>query len=684
MRLFERTSFRHRMIIALGVTALLLAIIAAIRVVVLVNLQGDFDQVQDRREALALIQSAQVSAVQEANTVQQYLTTNDDGLAEVSRLANRTAQNAVRSAQNVAADDQPIITTVGTDLAALGATREQILLANDQDQATTLFKSQYAPLSNQILQELALLERNQRSSIEETESSYLNTLQRSIGQRLLLIILPVILIVVVGIFLLISITRPLHQLVVLAKQVADGDFTGRSTITSNDELGELATAFNAMSDLIQESQTRLQGEVDVTTRQLSETLEQVAEQNTRLSRTQKAVINVLSDVEDEKKNVENEKTKVELIIENIADGVVIIDHSRGISLLNKAARDMLQLEPVEAFGMQIEELIDLYDANDEHQIETEQFIGYLSMHDHQADDLPAGEDEEDHIYVIHRPDKSRFTARMTATPLIINDQVASVIIVFRDITREQIIDRQKTEFISVASHQLRTPLSSIKWFLEMVINGDAGDINEEQADFLNEAYRSNERMIVLVGDLLNVSRIEQGRVGVEPEPTNVTELVEDIIQELRHSYQEKQQQFTFTKGAHLPEAINVDPKLVRQAIHNLLTNAIKYTPEQGQVTVTLQREENDIHFSVHDTGYGIPEDAQSSIFQKFFRAGNVVSKDTEGNGLGMYVTKSVIESSGGEVWFESKEGEGSTFHVTLPVEGSKAKSGEVSLLGATQ
>lgn len=248
----------------------------------------------------------------------------------------------------------------------------------------------------------------------------------------------------------------------------------------------------------------------------------------------------------------------------------------------------------------------------------------------------------------------------------------------RDITREKEVDRMKTEFVSLASHQLRTPLTGIKWFLEMLIGGDAGPLTEEQKVFAQNIYDSNERMIELVNSLLNISRIESGRIMVSPKPTNLSTLLNETVPILKQRAIEKNITLTIEIEDNLP-IINIDPKLISNVYMNLISNSILYTPNGGKIIVSISKKDQELVSEISDTGYGIPKSEQEKIFKKFFRASNAMKLSTGGSGLGLYLAKAVVESSGGRIWFESNEGKGSTFSFALPLSGSKARDGEVSI-----
>lgn len=280
-----------------------------------------------------------------------------------------------------------------------------------------------------------------------------------------------------------------------------------------------------------------------------------------------------------------------------------------------------------------------------------------------------------------RKDGGPYFAEISISPIL--DDTKDVIFfvsIQRDITKAKEVDRMKTEFISLASHQLRAPLAAIRWNLETLRDGIAGEMNPNQKEFTMEAYDSTTRMVDLVNGLLNVSRIESGRLIIEPEPTDLSELIVTVLKEVNVMADAKKQTIHFDIQSNLPQ-INVDPKLIRNVYLNFLTNAIKYTGEEGSIELDVRAQGNDVVSRIKDNGYGIPAEQQGKIFKKFFRADNARKFDTDGTGLGLYLVKSIVEASGGKVWFESVQDLGTTFFFTIPLAGMPAKSGEVSIEG---
>ncbi len=230
------------------------------------------------------------------------------------------------------------------------------------------------------------------------------------------------------------------------------------------------------------------------------------------------------------------------------------------------------------------------------------------------------------------------------------------------------LDKMKSEIISIVAHQLRTPLSAIKWTLKMLIDKDVGEINKEQGELLAKGFESNERMIILINDMLAVDRLESGKLKYNFVPVQFEDLVQDMIRSLLTLATKKNIRIEFTAPKEFLPKIKIDPDKMRDVLQNLIDNAIKYTPENGLMSVGVGLEgTNELHFWVKDSGIGIPDEEKGKIFSRFFRANNAIHAATEGSGLGLFIAQSVIKRHSGKVWFDSVLNEGTTFHVLLPL-----------------
>jgi PAS domain S-box-containing protein len=231
-----------------------------------------------------------------------------------------------------------------------------------------------------------------------------------------------------------------------------------------------------------------------------------------------------------------------------------------------------------------------------------------------------------------------------------------------DVTSRREAEQIKADFVSFVTHQLRTPLAGIRWMLELA---EQGELDGDTASCVEDARLSAERLIALVNDLLDVARLESGRVLAAPEPTAIVDVTQQALQEMAPLAVAREQQVTISTEPVPP--VLVDPHLARQAILNFLSNAIKYTPHGGSIHVSAIQDGNAVRWSVRDTGIGVPSVSQPRLFEKFFRADNAQIVDTEGTGLGLYLVRLIALRAGGSVTCESNEGEGSTFTLTLPV-----------------
>ncbi|MFH1536561.1 MAG: ATP-binding protein [Patescibacteria group bacterium] len=235
-----------------------------------------------------------------------------------------------------------------------------------------------------------------------------------------------------------------------------------------------------------------------------------------------------------------------------------------------------------------------------------------------------------------------------------------------ELTKTKELDKQKSEFLSIAAHQLRTPMAGIKWVINMVHQGDMGKVTKEQKHFLSRALENSERMIRLINDLLDITSLEEQKFQYKFEKCDLYQMIKTIIEENNEVIIKKKLDVGVKRTKELKTEIACDSKKLKIAIINLIENAIKYSSPKGHIDITVEESNKLLLIKIKDDGIGIPEKQKNYVFTKFFRGKNVMKVETEGSGLGLYLAKDIINKHDGNIWFESKEDMGTTFFVTLP------------------
>lgn len=465
-----------------------------------------------------------------------------------------------------------------------------------------------------------------------------------------------------------KISRPIEKLKKDIKNIENNGLSGSiDTLQTSDEIGDLSESFSHMIMVLQETRYDIDKKVQEATVEAEEGVKNLADQR-------KAILNILEDIDEEKTKAKREKDKIDAILHSIGDAVFVVDKDFRIIMINEVATDMVGCDIESCIGKKYDDVLEFVHED----------TGDRSG-DFVTNAIEKGEVQEmkNHTVLISKKGK-KIPVADSAAPL--KDKGANVVgcvVVFRDVSREREIDKMKTDFVSVASHQLRTPLTAIRWFVEELHSEDLGKLNKEQKEYMDNVLESSKRMIRLVNDLLNVNRLETGRLSIEPKPTDMIGLIRNVIKEQLISTDIK---IKFNKPKKALPKIKLDPELIRQVVANFISNAVKYTEAATSnkkksllVEVALEMKGSDMILSVKDSGVGIPKNMQSRLFEKFYRADNVKKLDTEGTGLGLYISKMIIEASGGKIWFESKENKGAKFFFSLPLEGSKERKGERGL-----
>ncbi len=380
---------------------------------------------------------------------------------------------------------------------------------------------------------------------------------------------------------------------------------------------------------------------------------------------------ILADSEKLQEELREERDLAEAIVDSMGEGLLVLDSNFKIKLINPAAEKLLETKSGEAVGQKWADFGRAYIGDNPIPFKKRSAVVSLRKGKIKVTTIA-----DDHYYLTRSGRK--FPVVAITSPLVRDKEVVGIVKVFHDATKEKDIDRMKTDFISLASHQLRTPLSAIKWFTELLNDPATGSLNDAQKEYSKNITISTQRMIDLVNSLLNISRIESGRIIVDPQKTNLLELVNTVVLELKKRITSKKLRFIVSAHDRLPP-MNIDHKLIGHVYTNLIDNAIKYTPDGGEITVIISKKDDQVISQISDTGWGIPKSEQDRLFQRFYRGVNILKHVTEGTGLGLYLTKAIVESSGGKIWFKSEENHGTTFWFSLPIAGMTAKKGEVSL-----
>lgn len=366
----------------------------------------------------------------------------------------------------------------------------------------------------------------------------------------------------------------------------------------------------------------------------------------KLKDAQAALLNILEDTEEARKSAEAEKDKTRVVITHLLDGLLVFNQQKILDLINPQAERFFAIRSEDIIGKALPELA--------------VFPALKGMADFLGEEIKSLQRAE------FKP-REDLILEVTTVPLARGDKNIGVLIILHDVTREKSVEKMKSDFVSLAAHQLRTPLSAIKWTLKMLLDEDLGKITEEQRAVVGKTYQSNERMIELINDLLDVTRIEEGRYLYKPQLAQIGDIIKLVVNSVRGKARGKNIGLEFQKPLKPLPRVRVDTEKLQLAIQNIVDNAIRYTDAGGNVTISVKYATREIEILVRDNGIGIPEDQQKRIFSKFFRGANAQKVDTEGSGLGLYIAKNIIEAHGGKIWFESKEGAGTAFHLTIPI-----------------
>lgn len=366
-------------------------------------------------------------------------------------------------------------------------------------------------------------------------------------------------------------------------------------------------------------------------------------------------------------NLENKLSAIEgksdVVINAINDGVLAISKDGNIELINPSAQQIIGWEQGDALGLNWKSVLKLV-ASDGKEVDDIENPISQSLSKNQ----PAHSDK----FFLLTSSEKRILVSVVSSPVGTDGE--GVIVVFRDITKEKAEEREQAEFISTASHEMRTPVASIEGYLGLALNPATANIDEKARDFITKAHESAQHLGRLFQDLLDISKVEDGRMKNNPKIININEFLKEIFEGLAPKANEKQLNYIFApdmidegkeKSLQPIFYANIDPDHFREVASNLIENAIKYTPS-GNVTVDITGDDKQISISVKDSGIGIPAEDIPHLFQKFYRVDNSDTREIGGTGLGLYLSRRLAEAMSGNLRVESKYKEGSTFYLEIP------------------
>ncbi len=377
-----------------------------------------------------------------------------------------------------------------------------------------------------------------------------------------------------------------------------------------------------------------------------------------------AARNVLEDLQTEKEELARAKVKDDALLESIGEGVIATDNNGKIILMNPAAEAMLGWKLDEAVGKLLAEIVPAEDTEGKRiPGEARPLSVALTTSDAVTTVHP------DHYYV--RKNGTRFPVAVTVTPIRLDGKTVGAIEVFHDVSAEKELEKMRTSFLQIASHQLRTPLSGTKWLIETLQRKIHGTLTVGQEEYLAELYNVNERMIRLVQDMLSFLRLESGDMQVKKEPVSVASFYGEMVIMLGSAAKNAGIVLTDATKDYVAVTVETDTQMLRTILESLVSNAIAYSKSGDEVVLGAKEEADSAIFFVKDTGIGIPKEEQRRVFEKFYRASNAKLVRPSGTGLGLAITVMFAEKIGGKVWFESEEGKGSTFYLRIPKKAQK-------------
>lgn len=423
-------------------------------------------------------------------------------------------------------------------------------------------------------------------------------------------IILVLAIAFVSIFIFLSL-KPLEELIKASDNLKNGNFNQKVDIRSGDEFEEVGKSFNLMTD--------------------------------KISRT-------FQDIEKDKDIAITEKSKMEEVLSSIIDGIIAIDFNKNILLSNKAASEITGFTQAELQGKSIDQLVHLFDESEEIYSKT-----YCQLNFNKSAKLVGKNGKQTKVNLITTQVGQSLHSNFNC------------ILILHDLSKEEELERMKLDFVSMASHELKTPLTSIIGYLSVFTEENKTSLPKEEMALVDRSLISAQQLLILVQNILNVNKIEDEKMSVTIEQTDYEQILSKALDDLRPQANQKNILLTLTPPPQPLPKVLADPIRIGEVLTNLIANAINYTNPGGKIDISTSLSPNELTTTVSDSGVGIPKEAMPHLFSKFFRVSNQTQKMSKGTGLGLYISKSIIEKHGGKIWVESELNQGSRFSFTLPI-----------------
>lgn len=348
--------------------------------------------------------------------------------------------------------------------------------------------------------------------------------------------------------------------------------------------------------------------------------------------------------------IRSERDKIAAIVDNLVDGVIMLNKRGRVILMNPYAQRVLHISIDEHRNKQLKP--------DDFAEPLHELIEFISS---TTDEVVYRNKE----FVIEEAG-DRVVLQATTLSMISQEDIRiGSLIILHNITREKDLDQMKSDFISVAAHQLRTPLATLKWLFKIMLDGDGGELNAKQRDLMTKGYRRNNEVIEIVNNLLDVSEIEDGRFPYKFVEDSLLPLVEQVISNVQDTAHTKGVKIEFATDEKLPQ-VNIDRQKIKMAIQNLVDNAIKYSQPSTTLHIELRMRDNGVELTIQDEGIGMSEETKQKVFTKFYRGKEAITIDPTGSGLGLYIVRSIVDHHGGIIEYESTLGKGTSFTIYLP------------------